>query len=93
MKSDLDRIQDRNAFENEVTDFLFEVLAEKDRHPAESLLAIHPQSRELRVGVSGEFSSDWNCYELDSFFQNEDGLTEPDCDAIADFAASYVFVR
>lgn len=93
MESDFDSIQDRNAFEQALYNLLSDFLTERELHPTESLLAVHPQSREIRIGVPGEFSEDWECYDLPPFFQDEDGVTEPDCDAIADLAASFFFIR
>lgn len=89
MKSDFDHIQDRNAFEEEHIDFL----AEKDLYLAESVFAVYARSRELHVGVPAEFSCAWKCRELAPFFRDEDGETVPDCDAVADLAASLFFVR
>lgn len=93
MKSDFARIQERNAFEEELTDFLSDFLAEKDLYPTESVLAVHARSRELRIGVPAEFSRAWECRELAPFFRDEDGETVPDCDAVADLAASLFFIR
>lgn len=93
MKFVCDCIQQRNAFEEELTDFLSEFLAEKDLHSADSVLAVHSRSRELRIGVPAEFSRAWECYELAPLFREEDGETVPDCDAVSDIAASFFFVR
>lgn len=93
MRSAFARIQDRNAFEEELTDFLYEILAERELHPAESVLAVHSRSRELRIGVPADFSRAWERYELAPLFREEDGETVPDCDAVSDIAASFFFVR
>lgn len=47
MKSDFARIQERTAFEEELTDFLSDFLAEKNLYPAESVLAVHARSRNM----------------------------------------------
>lgn len=93
MRSAFARIQDRNAFEEELTDFLYEILAERELHPAESVLAVHSRSRELRIGVPADFFRIWECRELESFFREEDGETVPDCDVVANLVASLFFVR
>lgn len=93
MKFTSDCIRERNAFEEKLTDFLSEFSAEKDLHPAETVLAVHVRSRELRVGVPAEFSRAWECYELASFFREENGEIVPDCDAVADLSASFFFIR
>lgn len=93
MRQSLDRVQDRSAFEEELTDFLSDFIAEKELYPSESVLAVHSRSRELRIGVHADFSSAWELYELSPLFREEDGETVPDCDAVSEIAASFFFVR
>ena len=93
MKSDFDSIQNRNAFEQETYNLLADFLEEKELHPAESVLAVNKHSREVSIGALAEFSDDWECHNLESFFCEEEGETIPCCDAIADLAASFFFIR
>lgn len=93
MKFVCDRIQDRNAFEEELTDFLSDFFDERDLHPADSVLAVHSRSRELRIGVPADFSGAWECYALPPLSREEDGEPVPDCDAVAEIAASFFFIR
>ena len=93
MKSDLDRIQDRNAFEQETYNLLSDFLEERELYPEGLVLAVNKHSREVSIGALAEFSDAWECHNLESFFCEEEGETIPCCDAIADLAAYFFFIR
>ena len=93
MRQSLDRVQDRTAFEEELTDFLADFIAARELYPFEYVLAVHSRSRELRIGVPEDFSRAWELYNLAHLFRDEEGETVPDCDAVSDVAASFFFVR
>lgn len=93
MRQSFDRVQDRTAFEEELTDFLSGFISERELYPPESVLAVHSRSRELCIGVPDDFSRAWELYELAPLFREEDGETVPDCDAVSDIAASFFFIR
>lgn len=93
MRQSFDRVQDRAAFEEELTDFLSDFIAERKLYPSEAVLAVHSRSRELRIGVPDDFSSAWELYNLAQLLRDEEGETVPDCDAVSEIAASFFFIR
>lgn len=93
MRQSLDRVQDRKAFEEELTGFLSDFITERELYPSKSVLAVHSRSRELLIGVPEDFSRAWELYELPPLFREEDGEIVPDCDAVSEIAASFFFIR
>lgn len=94
MRQSFDRVQDRSAFEEELTDLLADFISARKLFPSESVLAVHSRSRELRIGVPADFSRAWELYELPPLFRFEEAIgIVPDCDAVSEIAASFFFVR
>lgn len=94
MRQSLDRVQDRSAFEEELTDFLSDFIAERELYPSESVLAVNSRSREIRIGVPEDFSRAWELYNLAQLFRDEEAIgIVPDCDAVSEIAASFFFIR
>lgn len=82
-------------FNNLLFSVVEEYLSDKEAHPADTQLAIHTKTKDVRLGEKSEFSQAWNLYPTDKLirFNEEDETEEVDVDAIFDIASSCYFIR
>lgn len=89
----MDRIQDIRAFEEQIADLIELYIKNGDAHfMPNSVLQIETKAMEVSIGTALEFP--WvDNIDLDALIRFEDGVREPDGDAINELASKYFFVR
>ncbi len=89
----MDRIQDLRAFEEQITDLIDDYINNSDtNYMPNSVLQIETKEMSVSIGTALEFP--WvDNINLDTLIRFEDGVREPDCDAINELASKYFFVR
>lgn len=103
MHTDMDTIQDRDAFAREICDEIAFVLEWNDREEIarmreEFVLAINPKTLEMGIDQrschGGDAEGEWELYDLCYLIREvENWEYEVDTDAIEELAAGYFFVR
>lgn len=88
-----DTIQKLRAFDNQIFDAVQEYLNDRNDYAADVVLAINPKSHAISID-SPAACNGLEQYPIASLIRNdENGNTEPDCDATYELASNYYFVR
>lgn len=90
----MDTIQDIRAFDQRIWDVVREYIENQDSYASDAVLAIDSKNHTVYVESTKNITDGTEQYQLATLIrQDEQGHTEPDCDATNDIACKYFFVR
>lgn len=88
-----DTIQDLRAFDAQIFETVQEFLSNKDTYAVDVVLAISAKTKNISI-ASPSYCAKCDLYSIASLVRtDEQGNTEPDCDATYSLASQYYFVR